>query len=62
MIGTDFNYIDDGYVKNISHDIRLNKRPLTGKPHEKFGQFTQGLFGIDNTKQNQEDSDRSIKG
>ena len=35
---TDFNFA--GHPKEMNHDIRLNKRPLTGKPMEKFGQFT----------------------
>jgi hypothetical protein len=48
--GTDFNYVDAGYVHQLSHEVRLNKRPITGKPAERFGSFTQGLLGIDNSK------------
>ena len=32
--GTDFNYTDAGYVAQLSHEVRLNKRPITGKPLE----------------------------
>jgi len=48
--GTDFNYVDDGYATNFAHSVRLNKRPITAKPKEKFGTFTQSLFNIDNTR------------
>ena len=48
--GSDFNYTDQGYVTSMPHAVRLNKRPITAKPAEKFGDFTQGLFSIDNTR------------
>jgi len=38
--GTDFNYTDDGYVKNLPHEVRINKRAITAHPGEKFGDFT----------------------
>ena len=47
---TDFNFIDAGYTKPMGHAIRLNKRPLTGVPPERFGRFTQTLFKINNSK------------
>ena len=47
--GTDFNYLDPGYAQVLTHEVRLNKRPITGKPAEQFGSFTQGLLSIDNT-------------
>ena len=46
--GTDFNYTDLGYTQKLQHEIRINKRPITAKPDEKFGSFTQSLFGFDN--------------
>ena len=42
--GTDFNYADEGYVTNLPHEVRINKRALTAYPGEKFGNFTQSLF------------------
>lgn len=48
--GTDFNYTDQGYVQQLDHHVRLNKRPITAKPAEKFGEFTQGLLAIDNSR------------
>jgi hypothetical protein len=42
--GTDFNY--SGYQTNLSHEVRINKRPLTAFPQEKFGDFTQNLFSF----------------
>jgi len=42
--GTDFNYVDEGYVTIIPHEVRINKRPLTANPREEFGDFTQSLF------------------
>ena len=42
--GTDFNFVDPGYVTNLPHEVRLNKRPLTAAPREAFGDFTQTLF------------------
>jgi len=45
--GTDFNYTDIGYVTHISHDARMNKRALTAKPKEQFGDFTKTLFNFD---------------
>lgn len=42
--GNDFNYTDQGYVTKIPHNIRINKRPNTANPGEKFGNFTQQLF------------------
>jgi hypothetical protein len=44
--GTDFNYVDQGYVTELPHDVRINKRPLTGPPREEFGDFTRDLFKI----------------
>ena len=38
--GNDFNFTDSGYQQNIPHFVRLNKRPITAKPCEKFGSFT----------------------
>ena len=34
----------------MPHDVRLNKRPITAKPYEKFGNFTQNLFQINNER------------
>lgn len=48
--GTDFNYTDPGYVQILTHEVRLNKRPITAKPAEQFGNFTQGLLSIDNSR------------
>jgi hypothetical protein len=48
-IGSDFNYLDPAYEAYISHEVRLNKRPITAKPGENFGTFTQNLFAIDNS-------------
>ena len=42
--GTDFNFVDEGYVTKLPHDVRMNKRPLTAMPGEQFGDFTQTLF------------------
>lgn len=36
----DFNYTDEGYVTKLPHHVRINKRPLTANPGEKFGNFT----------------------
>jgi len=35
----------------MKHEVRLNKRPITAKPYEKFGKFTQNLFAINNTNE-----------
>jgi hypothetical protein len=57
--GSDFNYTDPGYVQVLSHEVRLNKRPITGKPAEQFGSFTQGLLSIDNTNSQRAETPRS---
>jgi rhodanese-related sulfurtransferase len=44
--GTDFNYPDLGYSTTIPHAVRINKRPITAKPQEKFGTFSESLFGL----------------
>lgn len=31
--GTDFNFTDAGYISGMSHELRLNKRPMTAKPY-----------------------------
>ena len=38
--GSDFNFTDQGYTTSLPHAVRLNKRPLTALPKEKFGDFT----------------------
>ena len=53
-VGSHFNYIDDGHVKKMNHHVRLNKRPLTGRPQERFGSFTQHMLRIDNTHEEEE--------
>lgn len=58
--GTDFNFTDYGYTCKGTHEVRLNKRPITAKAQEKFGSFTQSLFNINNSKEKQPGlSDRS---
>ena len=44
--GSDFNFIDNSYEKSIPHDVRINKRPITANPGEKFGTFTTDLFSF----------------
>jgi hypothetical protein len=44
--GTDFNYPDLGYSTHLSHNVRINKRPITAKPQEQFGTFSESLFGL----------------
>ena len=59
--GTDFNYTDQGYVQSLPHQVRLNKRPITAKPAEQYGSFTQDLLNIDNTKIREIESQRSYQ-
>ena len=51
--GSDFNFTDPGHVTQIPHQIRINKRPLTGKPKEHFGMFSESLFSLGSGKENQ---------
>ena len=43
---TDFNYTDLGYTTQLAHEVRLNKRPYTAEPKEKFGEFTHNVFNL----------------
>ena len=45
--GTDFNYADAGYKLQLAHSVRINKRPITAYPGEKFGNFTSNIFSLE---------------
>ena len=45
--GTDFNYADKGFHTHLAHSVRINKRPITAYPGEKFGNFTSNIFSLE---------------